>query len=562
MKKLVWASVVALGIVVAGFLFVSNQSVSDVSQPVISNTNRGEPLAEVTPVPVFGVNQAKVNTPNPLKFTYDLLLDDYGFAMFRLSKLSLYDDKVEIEDMRDLYLVSYSSAKKVLESVGNTLPTEDQFGDLLDEAFAKAKKEFKEHPEQFSNDETLAYMQHMGLVFATVISGSVHVYVGERGDGSIEHALSEAFDAVAEKIDDKYAAFMPPEEAQSLEDSLNETLHFSGIGARLMVTEDGKGVEIGYTYTGSPAHMAGLLPGDIIVKVNGEPVEAQSLEKVGDITDKIKGDAGTIVVLGVKRGTEELEFKIERAPIQGSTAIGYRHGDYAHIILSSFGKQSDRDIQRALDMLAIPGKPLKGIILDLRENGGGVLGGAIRIYDMFEKAGVKVVTTTSRHVQKGREVSDTSNNTDTVLKTEDNSGMLNVPLVLLTNGNSASASEILSGSMQDNERAFIIGTKTYGKGIAQGVMPLYGDPQTHATVKFTTEEFFVGKDKVRIHHIGVEPNTVVEQGLPENLVDPQTFEQRMAREDAMTRIMHRSDPAKDPVLKAGLEYLDLYNQGQ
>lgn len=559
MKKLALAIAVAVGIVVSGFLFVTNQSISDSTQPVISNTNRDAPLTEVVPVPVMGVNQAKVPANNPLRYHYTMMIDDFGLSMYLLQQRSLYDDKTELEDMPGLYMIAYKDIKETLEKLGNVLPSEEEFEKNLRAAVKQAAKDFKAHPEQF-RDESAAHMKAMATVLNDTVMNSVSVFAERDAQGSIEDALSRGFADLTESIGDHYAEFLPPAQAQSLDDQLNETLHFSGIGARLSPTEDGTGVEINYTYTGSPAHLAGLLPGDVIMKVRGEPVVAKNFEQVGDVTDKIKGDAGTTVVLDVKRGSEMLEFKIERAPIQGTTAIAYRHGDYAHVVLSSFGKDSDQDIQRALDMLAQPGKPLKGIILDLRENGGGILGGAVRIYDMFEKAGVKVVTTTSRHVKDGSEVSDVSNNTDAVLETEDNSGLLNIPLVILINGHSASASEILSGSMKANERAFVIGSKSFGKGIAQGVIPLYGDPVSHPTVKFTSEEFFVGTNKVRIHHIGVTPNQEVDQGLPAELVDPQTTELKIKRMSMMDRLIYYSDPSKDPVLRAGLEYLDLYQR--
>jgi len=556
MKKLALAIIVAVGVTLAGFLVFTNQSDSASDEKsVISNTNRGEPQAEVTPVPVFGGNQAKVSNPNPLKFHYAMMLDDFGLAMYLLQNKSLYDDKVEFSDMPDLYMIAYSSAKKVLEKNGNVLPPEDEVRDLMDKAFETAKKNYAEHPELFQGGEGEAYMRGFGVVFANTILNSIHVYATDEIEGSIEEALSTAFDKVTIEIGDKYAGFLPPQEAQSMEDSLNETLHFSGIGARIGLSDDQKGVEIVYTYTGSPAHLAGLLPGDIIMKIRGEEVQASDYEQIGEVTTKIKGDAGTLVILEVKRGTETLEFQIERQPIQGTTAVAYRHGSYGHVVLSSFGDDSEKDIQRALDMLVVPGNPLKGIILDLRENGGGHLDTAIRVYDMFEKAKVKVVTTTSNHVKDRSEVSDTDNRNTRVFDTQDNT-LITVPLVILINNHSASASEIISGAMQDNGRAYVIGTKSYGKGVAQGILPLYGDPFNHPTVKFTTDEFFVGKDKVRIHQIGVTPDLTIDQGIPANLTDPKNDEDAMMRNDVMTRIIHRSDPTKDPLLKAGLEYLD------
>ncbi|MDD5623326.1 MAG: S41 family peptidase [Candidatus Peribacteraceae bacterium] len=311
-------------------------------------------------------------------------------------------------------------------------------------------------------------------------------------------------------LDDPYTVFMTPKENSAFEQNLEGKLQ--GIGAELTLKDEH--VVVVAPIKGSPAQTAGLLPGDIITKVNGEDITDQALS---DVVQRIRGPKGTSITLEIIRETEAepLTFTIKREEITipsvqseikktGSGSVGY-------IALNQFGGETVRETERALD--SFKDEDIKGIVLDLRFNGGGYLEGAVEIASLFLKQG-KIVTVQRRdgepvhHYVNGRPAEP------------------DLPLSIIINQGSASASEILAGALQDHKRATIVGMKSFGKGTVQEVFDLPGGSSLRVTVaRWLTP---LGKD---LGAEGVHPDIVVDR----------------TRED--------TEADRDPQLQAALEWL-------
>ena len=289
-------------------------------------------------------------------------------------------------------------------------------------------------------------------------------------------------------LDDPYTVYLSPKETQAVEERLNGK--YSGIGAAL---EKGKqGLVITKVFDGSPAAKAGLKPGDIIVTVDGQPTADAAIEAS---IARIKGKEGTPVKLGIKpkaggpRKTMDIvrrsvDFPETRAKMEraGGQKVGY-------VQLYEFGGLAARDVRRDVQELA--GRGAQSFILDLRYNPGGFVGPAVDVTGIFQTG----VVTSTKGLHSPLEVLKTSGPVAT-----------GKPLVLLVNGYSASASEIVTGALKDHQRAEIIGTRTFGKGLVQSIIALGNG----SALKLTTAVYLTpnGTD---INHKGITPNMVVVQ---------------------------------------------------
>lgn len=322
--------------------------------------------------------------------------------------------------------------------------------------------------------------------------------------------VNGAISGLVESIGDPYTVFMTPVENTDFRDALSG--HLQGIGAEL--EERDNQVVVVSPIKGSPAEKAGLLPEDVIVKVNGEDIADQNLN---DVVSKIRGQKGTSVTIAVLREEEDdlIDFTIVRDDITvPSTQYEVKktdNGSIGYLAVYQFGGETMNEVRVILNNV----KPneLKGFIIDLRFNGGGYLDGAVDLVSMFMKEG-KVVTV------QGREgIGDTQ-----YVSGEPILG--DIPLVVLQNQASASASEITAGALQDYERATIIGMKSFGKGTVQEVIDLPGGSSLRVTIArwLTPNGRDLGKE-------GVVPDIVVDR----------------TREDL--------DAGTDPQLQAALEFL-------
>ncbi len=276
-----------------------------------------------------------------------------------------------------------------------------------------------------------------------------------------------AVEGMVRAVGDPYTVFMDPQESNDFHQELAGSLQ--GIGAELTIGPDGL-ITVASPLKGSPAEKAGLLPKDVIIKVDGKSVESLSLTQV---VDRIRGKKGTTVTLTVLRekATQPVTLSIVRdtitIPSVESRVIQGKTGPIGYVALHEFGDRSEGELVSALD--GFQKQNLKGIILDLRDNGGGYLDGAVDIVSLFLPKG-NVVEVQSReaplevHAVSGHPMYP------------------DIPLAVLQNEGSASASEITAGALQDNHRAEIIGAKSFGKGTVQEVLDLPGGGSLRVTI--------------------------------------------------------------------------------
>ena len=290
-------------------------------------------------------------------------------------------------------------------------------------------------------------------------------------------------------LGDPYAAYYNEEETQSMIDSSAGS--YCGIGAVFSQNMTTGVVTVSQVYEGCPSYEAGILPGDILYKVNGEDVTGQDLTNV---VTKIKGKEGTEVTVTMIRGEEEIDFLMERRTIEVPTiAHEMLQNEIGYIQIAEFDEITAEQFHNALTELQRQG--MKGLVIDLRNNGGGSVDAVCRIADELLPEGPIVFTE-----YKGEDREERSSDASCV----------DVPMAVLMNENSASASEILAGALQDYEKAVIVGTQSYGKGIVQSVIDL----RDGTALKLTTAKYYT-PDGNNIHEIGITPDVEIE--LPEEL---------------------------------------------
>lgn len=294
------------------------------------------------------------------------------------------------------------------------------------------------------------------------------------------------YKGILSSLDDPYSVYYTKTEMDDIIESSSGK--YSGIGA--YVTFD---AESGITYIsrpmpGSPAEESGLLPDDYIYEINGEDVRGLELNVV---VSKIKGPEGSDVVISVKRAGENdlLDITVTRRTIEVDMLESKMLDDnIGYIWLYEFEKIAVSQFDRAYEELEKQG--MKGLIIDLRDNPGGDLEAVVDLADEFLPEGTIVYT-------KDKNGKGQTFKSDAAMK--------DIPLVVLVNGNSASASEILTGSLKDHGVATIVGTTTFGKGIVQSLFTL----NDGTGVKITESEYYLPNDEC-IHGVGVEPDVRIE----------------------------------------------------
>ncbi len=267
---------------------------------------------------------------------------------------------------------------------------------------------------------------------------------------------------------------------------------FGGLG--LEVTMERGLVKVVSPIDDTPASRAGVKPGDFITHLNGEQVMGLTLN---DAVEKMRGPVGTDIKLTLRReGREAFDVTLTRAVVKLQSVRSRLEGSVGYVRITSFTEQTEQGLQRAVAQLEKDhGKALRGFVLDLRNNPGGLLNQAVAVSDAFLEKG-EIVSTRSRQAE------DTE-------RYNANPGDLakGLPIVVLVNGGSASASEIVAGALQDHRRAIVMGTTTFGKGSVQTIRPIPG----HGAVRLTTARYFTPSGR-SIQAKGIEPDLVVEQG--------------------------------------------------
>ena len=289
-------------------------------------------------------------------------------------------------------------------------------------------------------------------------------------------------------LQDQYSFYYNPQEYAEL--WADDEGKYAGVGIQIMASYETGLCTISRIFTGSPAAEVGLHRGDVLRKVEDVDVTAATLN---DAVDIMRGEASKSVHVEVERGTEVLSFDIPRAQITVNWVNSMMlDGDVGYIALYDFSGDCSLQFQTQLDALVKQGA--KGLVLDLRDNPGGWVDDAVKIADIFLPKGVVTYFENRAGEREYYYATD---------------GQLDLPLVVLINENSASASEILTGALKDYGVATVVGTVSYGKGVVQYVLPVGKDG---AGVQLTAAQYFTPKGNA-VHHVGITPD--VEQALPE-----------------------------------------------
>ena len=306
-----------------------------------------------------------------------------------------------------------------------------------------------------------------------------------------ESKLTEgAIKGYVESLGDKYTEYIPEEEMDQFTEDINGS--FVGIGIYMIADEEKNQIIVYSPIQGSPAEEAGIQSGDVIISVDGIEYDAKNLNVAAD---NIRGNEGTIVKLVIERDGKKLDFEITRRSVDlNPISSKIIQNNIGYIKFPSFDSSSSEKLKEGIDKLINEGA--KSLILDLRNNGGGIVDEATAIADYFLEKDCVILSTM-----------DNNEKQEITKATEEQ--IYNMPLVILTNENTASASEILTGALKENDRAIVIGTTTYGKGVIQTVITLTDG----SGLKITTAEYFTPNGE-KINDVGITPNIVVE--LPES----------------------------------------------
>jgi carboxyl-terminal processing protease len=318
-----------------------------------------------------------------------------------------------------------------------------------------------------------------------------------------------AIKGMVNALGDQFTQYVEPRFAKILNDDISGS--FEGIGATLKQTSSG-GIQIVRTFPGTPAEKGGVLPGDLVESVNGTNTLGLNTTEVAAL---VRGPRGTEVKLMLRRADTARPFEVTlmrdriNIPLVSTKMVG--DGSIGYVSLFDFSQQASQQLNQQLgDIMA---KNPKALILDLRDNPGGLLSQAQEIGDVFLKQGTFVI---ERDYKGNKKVTDTT----------DRGIAQDIPMVVLVNGGSASASEIVAGALQDYGRAKLVGEKTFGKGSVQSPQTLPNGGQLRVTI----ERWYTPKDRA-IHGTGIAPDITVVN----------------SPEDAKA--------GKDPQLEAAVEYL-------
>lgn len=295
---------------------------------------------------------------------------------------------------------------------------------------------------------------------------------------------------------DPHSAYLNEESFQDMQ--VNTRGEFGGLG--IEVTMENGLVKVVSPIDDTPAFRAGIQSGDYITQIDGEAVMGMSLS---DAVDKMRGKVGTEIKLSLVREGQEtpIEVTLTRDVIKIQSIRSRVEGNAGYIRITTFNQNTDAGLREAIDKIKKEvGDKLVGYVLDLRNNPGGLLDQAISVSDAFLDKG-EIVSTRGRHDE------DTKRDNATPGDIADN-----LPIVVLVNGGSASASEIVAGALQDHKRAIVLGTQSFGKGSVQTVIPLPG----HGAMRLTTARYYTPSGR-SIQAKGIEPDIIVEPAKVESL---------------------------------------------
>lgn len=316
--------------------------------------------------------------------------------------------------------------------------------------------------------------------FRTIID---EYYLGEVDENKLKESAIKGY---VEGLGDEYSEYITKEEYEEYE--INIMGNYVGIGIYMSVYKDSDEIVVLSPIEDSPAESAGILTGDIILKVDGIEYDGEHLDEA---SAAIKGEEGTKVKIEIKRNEQIMELEIERKKvIVNPVKSEVKENNIGYIKLTSFDEETSKIFKEKYEELQK--QNIQSLIIDLRDNGGGIVQEALTIADyMLEKDSKMLITVNKKENE--------------VIETAKTDPIITMPVVLLVNENSASASEILAGALKDNNRAKIVGTKTYGKGVIQELLRL----KDGSAIKLTTEEYYT-PNRTKINKVGIEPDELVE----------------------------------------------------
>jgi carboxyl-terminal processing protease len=290
---------------------------------------------------------------------------------------------------------------------------------------------------------------------------------------------------------DPYSAYLDGEEYDEVK--ISSSGQYSGVGVEVSLEDDQ--VVVVSPFEGSPAAEAGIRSGDVIATIDGVAVNTSAL---ADTIGRMRGKEGTSVTIGIVRegSAEPLQFTLKRSRVElRSVKAELLEPGMGYVRISQFSETTGDDLNAALkDLRKGNGAALKGLVLDMRNNPGGVLEAAVSVADTFLDSGV-IVTAKGRTPESKFEMDATPGD-----------ALDGAPIVVLVNGGSASAAEIVAGALKDHHRAKLMGRTTFGKGSVQTVMPLSGD----RAIKLTTSLYYTPSG-VSINHRGIAPDIELER---------------------------------------------------
>lgn len=332
-------------------------------------------------------------------------------------------------------------------------------------------------------------------LFGEVLERAKNSYVDEVSD---EQLIQSAINGMLVSLD-PHSSYMDGKDFRYMSEQTQGK--FGGLG--IEVTMESGVVKVVSPIDDTPAHKAGLKPGDYIVNIDGQPVVGMTLN---DAVDKMRGKVGSKVKLTIRRFNQKpFDVTIKREEIKIQTVkSSIKSEDVAYVRITSFSDNTDKMVEKAVkDAKKKLKGNLKGVILDIRNNPGGLLDQAVSVSDLFLNQG-EIVSTRSR------------NEEDTVKYNAKKGDIADgLPIVIIVNDGSASASEIVAGALQDHKRAVILGEKTFGKGSVQTVIPL----GKHGAMRLTTARYYTPSGR-SIQVKGIEPDVAVKPAKVEEIESP------------------------------------------
>ena len=334
--------------------------------------------------------------------------------------------------------------------------------------------------------------EHLSL-FGDIFDRIREKYVEEVND---EELIRAAINGMLTSLD-PHSSYLPPSDFDQMK--VQTRGEFGGLG--IEVTQDEGYVKVVSPIDDTPAFRAGIKSGDLITAVDGQSLLGMSLDEAVKV---MRGPVGSEIILTIFRETieEPYDVTIIRDTIKLVVVRHRLEGDTGYVRLSTFNDQTYKGLEKAVkSMIKEAGglKNINGFVLDLRNNPGGLLSQAIKVSDAFLDKG-EIVSTRSKHKGEG----DRFN----AMRGDITKGK---PIVVMINGGSASASEIVAGALQDHRRAIILGTKSFGKGSVQTIMPLQGN----GAIRLTTSRYYTPSGR-SIQAVGVVPDVLVEQARAPN----------------------------------------------